>query len=283
MTPARRDKVSSLPTHPRANSNVDTRRHRVMLEENVMSAAPTFSVIVVCKNPGIRLHTALESVWGQSETSRELIVVDGSSSDGSREWLRSRAADIATLISEPDNGVYDAMNKGIKAARGEWLLFLGADDRLAHPDVLRDTTTRLPTSAAGVLGGEATFADGRSYPMREPFRPLRRNFLHHQAAYYHRSLFHEYGAFDASLSVMGDYDLNLRLWRQHVAFLAVPIRIAVCGTGGLSDRGSWRGYREEIQVRHRHFPPAQCFLWDLGAVLRFIRKQMVRRFSSRHG
>ena len=106
-----------------------------------MSAAPTLSVIIACKNPGARLHTALASVWNQRDASAELIVIDGGSADGTREWLEAQRAQIATLIAEPDGGVYDAMNKGVAAARGEWVLFLGADDRLASDRVLAETAS----------------------------------------------------------------------------------------------------------------------------------------------
>src|SRR4051812_471640 len=121
------------------DSGMDTRGRCAMLASNAMSAAPTISVIVVCKNPGPRLAAALSSVREQLHVSTELIVVDGESTDGTREWLESNRAGITTLISEPDGGVYEAMNKGIAVARGEWIYFLGADDRLAGDMILSET------------------------------------------------------------------------------------------------------------------------------------------------
>ena len=151
-----------------------------------MSATPTFSVIVVCKNPGARLHATLASIWEQRNATLELIVIDGSSTDGSREWLQTRRAQIAVLVSEPDLGLYDAMNKGVAAAQGEWIVFLGADDRFTDESVLSETERRIRKSDSDAVSGEAVFDDGRNYTLHMPVNPLARNFVHHQETFYRR-------------------------------------------------------------------------------------------------
>jgi putative colanic acid biosynthesis glycosyltransferase len=244
---------------------------------------PFFSVIVVCRNPGLRLHAALASIWAQRDTAAEVIVIDGASTDGSREWLESQRARITTLICEPDRGVYDAMNKGLAAARGEWMLFLGADDRFEGEEVLSHARHAIEGGGADVAVGEAIYEDGRVYRLAAKPNPLARNFVHHQATFYRRPVFTAHGDFDASLSIMGDYDLNLRLWKGGARFVALPLRIASCGTGGLSDAGRWRGYAEEIRVRHRHFAPWQCWGWDALSALRWMRKQLHRPLRPSRG
>lgn len=248
-----------------------------------MSAAPLVSVIVVCRNPGDRLPHALASIWEQAPGTTEVIVVDGGSTDGTRAWLEARRDRIHVLIAEPDHGVYDAMNKGVAAARTEWVLFLGADDRLAGPEVLAGLAPRLARTAAGVVAGEAVYADGRRYRLRLPPNPIARNFVHHQAAFYRRRLLVADGGFDVTLRIMADYEMNLRLWRRREHFESVPECIALCGFGGLSDRGRWQGYREEISVRHRYFSPLASAPWDGMSLLRFGRKQMVHRLFRSHG
>ncbi len=249
-----------------------------------MSAPPPLSVIVVCKNPGPRLPAALASVWEQKWIAPELIVIDGGSTDGTAAWLAARRARLATLVSEPDGGVYDAMNKGLAHAHGEWVLFLGADDRLVGDMILSEVIAWTKKTEAGVIAGEAAYDDGRIYKFHARVNPLARNFVHHQAAFYRRTLFEENGAFDASLAIMGDYEFNVRLWKSRVRFKPIPLRVAACGTGGLSDRGGWRGYREEIAVRHRYFPAARCWFWDALSAARFLRKKIVRGTGgARHG
>jgi len=251
-----------------------------MLGAKAMPApTPIISVIVVCKNPGPRLPAALGSIWDQRPVPAELIVVDGGSTDGTREWLESQRSRIATLISEPDRGVYDAMNKGLAAAHGDWVLFLGADDRLAGETVLGEAIHWMGENKADVAIGEAAYDDGRIYQLGPRVNPVARNFVHHQAAFYRRKLFHEHGCFDPSLAIMADYEFNLRLWKKHAGFKSLPLCIATCGSGGLSDAGRWHGYGEEIRVRHRYFSWWHCLPWDTLSVLRFFRKKLVRKFT----
>lgn len=247
-----------------------------------MSAPPTFSVLVACRNPGPRLTEACASVWDQTGAHVELVVVDGDSTDGSLAWLEEHRSRLGALVKGCDAGVYDALNRGLAEARGAWVLFLGADDRLAGPRVLAEVAPHLPAAGGAVLVGEARYTDGRSYRLAARPRPIARNFVHHQAAFYPRALLAPPGPFDAGLAVMADYDLNLRLWRQGVPFRPLPLRVAECSTGGLSDRGDWRGYAEEIAVRRRHFPWLVALPWHAGSVVRHVRKRIVRRARTAH-
>ena len=237
------------------------------------------SICIATRNRAAFIGETLESILGQVEPGVEVVVVDGASTDGTREWLETKRPRLAALRSEPDTGVYDAMNKGAAAAAGEWILFLGADDRLAHESVLRAAQPQLQASPAGVAVGEAAYDGGRIYRLGNSRAAVRRNFVHHQAAFYRRSLFGQFGSFDDSLAVMGDYDFNLRLLQGGATFAPLALRVAECASGGLSDSGAWRGYREEITVRHRHFPAWRCWIWDAVSVVRWLRKKLVRGFS----
>lgn len=236
---------------------------------------PLISFILVCRNPGPRVREALASIWAQQEADLETVVIDGASTDGTREWLDTQRSRLGTLVSEPDTGVYEAMNKGITAARGDWVLFLGADDRLAAPDVFIQVADPLRRTATGIVAGTARFTDGRLYAP-QPAAAIRRNFLHHQATFYRRRLFATHGVFDPQLRMQADYDLNLRWVRAGVELAALPHLIAHCGTGGLSDGGAWQNYHEEIAVRHRHFPAWQCWSWNLASLARYARKRLLR-------
>lgn len=253
-----------------------------MLPPNAMVSTPALSVIVVCKNPGARLPAALASVWSQRDAAIELIVIDGASTDGTRDWLEARRDRINTLVSEPDSGVYPAMNEGLVHARGDWVYFLGADDRLVSDTAVSEMLSRIQETEASVVVSEAHYEDGRVYALSGRPNPVVRNFVHHQGAFYRRALFTEHGGFDDTLKVMADYDFNLRLWKRGVTFAPLRTCLAVCGVGGLSDAGRWRGYREEITVRHRYFSAAQCLWWDLISLARYLRKLIIGRVR-RHG
>lgn len=240
-----------------------------------MNSPAQLTIVLPCLNPGPALRDALQSVWGQQPGAPELVVIDGGSSDGSREWLESQRPRIDTLVSEPDRGIYNAMNKGVAHARGRWVMFLGADDQLASDTAVSDAVDWAERHDARIATGEAVYADGRVYRLASTPRPIARNFAHHQATLYERSLFREQGGFDAALAIAADYDFNLRLWKAGVTFTPIPVRLANCGTRGASDGGAWRVYREEIAVRHRHFAAPRCWTWDAVSVLRFVRKKLV--------
>lgn len=250
-----------------------------MLPRRHMTATPSLSIIIVCRNPGPKLAQALESVWSQRWIEPEIIVVDGASTDGTREWLDGNRHRLATVISEPDTGIYEAMNKGIAAAHGDWVLFLGADDRLVGDMVLSEVMNWTRKTEAGVVAGEAAFDDGRIFRLRSRVNPIFRNFVHHQAAFYRRSVFAENGGFDTALRIQADYDFNLRLWKSRVRFKPIPLRIAACGTPGISGSGGWQVYREEITVRHRYFAAWRCWLWDGLSIASAFARRATRPFK----
>ena len=101
-----------------------------------MSIAPLISIIVSVRNAAVTLERCLESILGQTYSARELIVIDGGSTDGSVEILEQRSRSISYRISEADRGIYHAWNKGLARAKGDWVCFLGADDYLWEPRTL---------------------------------------------------------------------------------------------------------------------------------------------------
>lgn len=231
------------------------------------SAVP-LSIIVACKNPGSRLAAALESVWCQRDVELELIVIDNASTDGTREWLEARRPRLAALVSEPDAGPYAALNKGIALARGDWLLFLAAHDRLVGDTILSTVLNWVKRSESGVAVGEIACHDGRLHKLRSRVQPLARNFVPLAGAFYRRTLFTEGHAFDPSFTVMADYELNLRLWKSRVRFKPLPLRIAACASRGPADAARWRACREEIAIRHRYAPAWRCWPWDALSLIR---------------
>src|SRR2546426_834552 len=99
---------------------------------------PLLSIVIVVYNAGSTLKHAIESVLNQTYKNIELIIIDGGSNDNTLQIINNYSSQIGYFISEKDNGIYDAMNKGILAAKGDWILFLGADDILYRPDIITD-------------------------------------------------------------------------------------------------------------------------------------------------
>ncbi len=170
-----------------------------------------FSVITVCYNAKDELPRTLASLWAQSYPHYESIVVDGGSRDGTAELICQEPR-IAKYVSEPDNGVYEAMNKGIKMASGAYVIFMNAGDEFFNPEVLARAAQVLKKHpACRLLYGDACLVreDGSQH-FREYFKPVTEENICHQSIFYARELFEAYGLYDTAFRIVADYDFNLR-------------------------------------------------------------------------
>lgn len=197
------------------------------------AAAPLVSIITVVRNGAATLAETLESVRLQRGVLVEHIVIDGASTDGTVDILRAYRGHTLRWLSEPDRGIYDAMNKGIALARGEWLLFLGADDGLADPNVLADVFVGRDLSAYDLVCGNSAYQNGDHCMPRLDWKIRIFNTLHHQAVFYRRRLFDDF-RYRLDIPVVADYELNLRAYLQRRAVLFTDRMIAISGIHGIS-------------------------------------------------
>lgn len=205
---------------------------------------PTISLVVAVKNGARTLQRCIDSIQSQTYPNKELIVVDGQSTDGTVDILSKNNSAIAWWISEADTGIYAAWNKALAHSNGDWICFLGADDYLWDSLVLGHMAPHLAAAFPGVrvvygqvalVGetGETLGRFGKPWPeMRPAF--LTGNVLNiHQATFHHRSLLEERGSFDESFCIAGDYELLLRELRENKA-QHVPCLVAAMQHGGVS-------------------------------------------------
>jgi glycosyltransferase involved in cell wall biosynthesis len=200
-------------------------------------------------------------------------VVDVGSTDGTVEILQRYGSVMGsrlTWTSEPDEGLADAWNKAVHRARGDWLIFLGADDGLSAPDVLSRVALRLVgafpeysivygiVSKTGLSGHVVEYLDQPWSPAK--FRGCVAN-LPHSAVFHHRSLFERHGSFDGSFMLALDYDFLLRALMDKVPLRLEGLVITNAQIGGVSTnyRHQLRAVREHIRLCRRHIgwtPPA---------------------------
>lgn len=238
-----------------------------MLAANAMSAAPSLSVILTCRNPGPKLPTALASVWEQQGAPLETIVVDRASTDSTASWLAGETARVTTISVAADTAVPEALNQGIARAQGEWIYLFGPHDRLVGDRILSEVLNWMKKTEAGVVAGEAACDDGQLYKLRSPVKPLARDFAPRAATFYRRTLFEENGGFDPEFTTQAAYEFHLRLWKNRVRFKPIPLRITACAPQGLFD---WAAAREEIRARHRYFGKGRSLSWDAWSLLRCL-------------
>lgn len=207
---------------------------------------PKISVITVCFNASTSIRACLESVASQS-VDLEHIVIDGKSTDKTLTIVDEFRTDPRLrVISEPDNGIYDAMNKGIKLARGQIIGFLNADDRYASPNTLSSVVIALADPAADSCYGDLIYVSQANpqhivrYWRSGSYN--RRGFYFgwmppHPTFYAKRAVYERYGSFNTALGSAADYEIMLRfLCKNGVSTTYIPEILVAMQTGGVSNR-----------------------------------------------
>ena len=216
-----------------------------------------FSIVTPVLNDS-RVGRALDSVLNQDlDCDLETIVIDGGSTDGTLDVLERRRGSIDLLVSEPDSGIYDAMNKGIERATGDIVGILNADDRYADSGVLAGVLDAFGRGKADVCHGNIVYEDSRGRTVRYwktgPSSPLKWRLgwmPPHPSFFVRREVYLRYGAFDTSLAIAADYELMLRLLRRYSVRSVHIDRVLVRMTlGGVSNRSTTNILRAALEVR----------------------------------
>lgn len=201
---------------------------------------PRFSVITVTRNNLDGLIRTRQSLYAQNFSDYEWIVIDGASTDATVAFLENQGQ---IWISEPDGGIYDAMNKGIDRATGDYLLFLNAGDTLATPDTLE----KIAAIDAAFIYGDS-LENGHYKTARSHNKVLSGMFTHHQAMIYRREII---GAlrYDPDYRIAADYKFTLQFLKNVRDIHYIPAPLCVFETGGISQRQTAQGRKEQFKTR----------------------------------
>lgn len=221
------------------------------------------SVITACYNCHAVLQTALASVGRQDDVDVEHVIVDGGSKDGTVDGIRSWAAkrfDLVKWSSEPDRGLYDALNKGIERATGNIVGVLHADDFFISSNVLAQVAVAFEDPTVDCVFGDVRFvreADLEKtvrYYRAKHFRPwmLRFGFMPpHPSFFVRRELFERFGNYKTDYRIAADYELLVRfLWRHRIRYRYLDLATTRMRLGGLSTRSprsTWILNREIVR------------------------------------
>ena len=202
---------------------------------------PFFSIIIPTYNSAQTLTACLESILNQSFQNFEILIIDGYSTDDTTSIIKKYAGFANSTIkwlSEKDKGIYDAMNKGLKLAKGEWIYFLGSDDKLNNQDVLQKIATLYKVDYDVVYGnveiiGDTSWAkNGDLYDGIFDFSKLLQKNICHQATFYRMKCFDGHSnIFNIDYTLCADWDFNFRCWAKR-NFLFVDLTIADFYGGG---------------------------------------------------
>ena len=221
---------------------------------------PSISVIIPSFNQLEGLQNTIRAFSNLRSRGIELIVIDGASTDGSTAWIHSNSSEIDHIIIEPDTGIYDAMNKGLKFAKGDWVWFMGTGDLPVLEGVeeilekVKGSTSVLEEFDPKMLAFGVHLLAPREPGVPEYYNPVWnaklvwRNTIHHQGAIYSRKLF-KGDAYDLRFKVLADYHLHLRIWKKGVECSCFPVIIAEVAAGGVSRDFSRSLYKEERTLK----------------------------------
>lgn len=219
-----------------------------------MTDSPVFSIVTICKNNCNGLKSTYESLVPQTFKNFEWIVVDGGSTDDTLSFLSANTLN-ANILSGTDSGIYDAMNKGLAKATGEYVLFLNAGDKLSDPDILRTLSTIIKAENPDLIYGDA-LEENLSYKKARSHERIDWGmFTHHQSIYYARRLIQDM-AYDLKYSIAADYDFTRRALKRSKNVHYCPAALCIFQSGGISQKNMKAGRNEEYIIRRNHGVPA---------------------------
>ena len=207
---------------------------------------PKLSIIIPTFNSDLTIERCLLSIGAQTLTDYEIVIQDGGSSDRTVEivhrWQAEYGSVRVDLQQMPDKGTYDAMNKGISRASGEWLYFMGSDDEFYDAQVLEKTVGNPIAQECSVLygnvmvvGSSGIATDGAIYDGPFDLKKLLNCNICHQAIFYKAEMIGTVGNYNTDYAICADWDLNLRCF-ANTQFTYIDTIVAKFNTGGLSSQ-----------------------------------------------
>lgn len=198
------------------------------------------SIITVNLNNLSGLQKTAESILNQSLNDFEFIIIDGGSTDGSKEYITSIGNRVNYWVSEPDTGIYNAMNKGIEVATGEYLCFLNSGDLFFDAETLAHVAKKVTDSTIGIYYGDVIFDEKRKRrlipaPVKLDYPFLIGNSINHQSSFIKRSLFDEIFYYNENLRIIADWEFVIyAVCKKEVATAHLGMVISIYDASGVS-------------------------------------------------
>lgn len=240
------------------------------MKNNLIYSCVKFSIITPCFNSAKTIRTTIESVVHQTAHDIEYIIVDGGSTDGTLEIVQEYQTQFQSLvlISGPDRGIYDAMNKGIARATGKMVGILNSDDFYPHNEVLH-AVEKACRPETDLCYGDIEYVDRENTKKVRIWRAgeYRREKLYHgwimphPAVFIKRELYENYGVFNLDFKIAADYELLLRFLKNNITVTYLPLTLVYMREGGYSAanfkrrRAGWQELKKAWLVNNLKVPP----------------------------
>ncbi|MBO7463534.1 MAG: glycosyltransferase [Bacteroidales bacterium] len=233
------------------------------------------SIITVVYNSEKFIRRTIESIVGQDYPAVEYIIIDGKSKDSTMEIVNEYRDRIAVVISEPDKGLYDAMNKGLRLATGDYVLYINSGDALSSPTLLTDIFGNAPTDSDVIYGDtHITDEDGNILhsrrhrpPEKLSWKDFKRGMLVcHQSFIARRTLCSEY---DTNYRYAADYDWCLNVLLKSKVITNYGKAISLFMDGGQTKRTIVPGLKERYRIMCKHYGKVKATFWNFLLGIKF--------------
>ena len=215
------------------------------------------SIITIVRNGVEHIEQTIQSVISQKKVGIEYIIVDGNSTDGTLEIIEKYRSEIDIIISETDNGIYDAINKGIRHATGCLIGIIHCGDFYA-PDSLLKVYNKYKEAEGDVFYGDIEIMEEYktdyilNYGKANHKLLIKRMSIFHPSSFIKHSIYKSFGSYNQNYKSASDYDFFLRLFLQDYKFVYIPYRLAFFRSGGMSSNNFKLSLRENYQIRKKH-------------------------------
>ena len=249
------------------------------------------SIITINYNHLKGLQQTFESIINQSDRSEiEWIIIDGNSTDGSAEWLKDRESEFQQLVIERDKGIYDAMNKGLKLATGDYVWFLNSGDSLHSKNVLKDVCNTIRETQAEVIFGDTMFVDseGKEIGLISKLKPqtlpekLTNNSFRFGMNLCHQSFIAKKALcpwYDVHFRQAADVNWIIEILNRNPSNVRTPFVIANFEVGGSSYQHTQKAWKERFAVLQKHYGFIPNILAHGWIVIRRIIFNIQRKFA----
>lgn len=252
---------------------------------------PKISIITATYNAEVRVFNCIKSVYEQTYPNIEHIIIDGASTDNTVDIIQQNIEKISYFVSEPDKGISDAFNKGIKAATGDYIYFLGADDHLYSNTSIMSIFGDIDNFNYDIICGKIAriTEDGSkvlwtSVPVFFKHSLLIRMSLPHQATFTHKRFFEKYGLFRHDIKFSMDYEILLRAYKTFPEVKMVDSFVACWRAGGIGQGKIIDVYNEYHQIKREHniAPFFILFLIRMWIYLKYIIRYKILFFYPKY-
>lgn len=229
-------------------------------------STPLISIITVVFNGEKYIEETILSILNQTYQNIEYIIIDGQSNDGTLNIIKKYQNDITFWVSEADNGIADAMNKGLKYAKGEFVLFIHADDYLADLNCIKNAVNNLDDKT-DIFAFSILFETTHHKTPRHSAWHIGiylKDKIFHQGVLCRKQLFEKIGYFDTTFKIAMDYDFFLKCYLNNVNIKIFNDILTIMRDTGISSKNDWESLKQRFdEEKQIHFKNCQSFMGRL--------------------